>query len=96
MMINGINSINPLNNVQETRKSDGVSKARSTESDSISVSKEAEKMAEAYYLDKVAAETPDVRADRVAELKEKLKDPSYLNNAVFSSAADKFLSALGL
>jgi negative regulator of flagellin synthesis FlgM len=96
MMINGINSINPLNNVQETRKSEGISKARATESDSISVSKEAEKMAEAYYLDKVAAETPDVRADRVAEVREKIKDPSYLNDAVFGSAADKFLSALGL
>ena len=92
-MINGINSINPLNNVQETRKSEGISKARATESDSISVSKEAEKMAEAYYLDKVAAETPDVRADRVAEVREKIKDPSYLNDAVFGSAADKFLTA---
>lgn len=96
MMINGINSINPLNNVQETLKSEGISKARATESDSISVSKEAEKMAEAYYLDKVAAETPDVRADRIAEVREKIKDPAYLNDAVFGSAADKFLTALGL
>ena len=53
-------------------------------------------MAELYYLDKIAKETPDVRADRVAEVKEKIKDPNYLNNAVFSSAADNFLSALGL
>ena len=95
-MINGINSINPLNNVQETRKSESAAKVRSTESDSISVSKEAEKMAEAYYLDKVAVETPDVRADRIAEVKEKIKDPSYLNDSVFGSAADKFLAALGL
>ena len=47
-------------------------------------------------MEKVANETPDVRADRVAEVKEKLKDPNYLNNAVINSAADKFLSALGL
>ena len=53
-------------------------------------------MAELYYMDKVAKETPDIRADRVAEVKEKLKDPNYLNNAVFTSAADNFLSALGL
>lgn len=95
-MINGVNGINPLNNVQELRKNEGTSKVRSTESDSISVSKEAKAMAEAYYMDKVAAETPDVRADRIAEVKEKIKDPSYLNDAVFGSAADKFLTALGL
>ena len=38
----------------------------------------------------------DVRADRVAAVKEKLKDPNYLNDAVIKSAADKFLSALGI
>ena len=53
-------------------------------------------MLEAYYLEKVANETPDVRADRVAEVKEKLKDPNYLNDVVIKSAADKFLSALGI
>ena len=57
---------------------------------------EAKEMAEAYYLEKVANETPDVRADRVAAVKEKLKDPNYLNDAVIKSAADKFLSAIGL
>ena len=57
---------------------------------------EAKEMAEAYYLEKVANETPDVRADRVAEVKEKLKDPNYLNDVVIKSAADKFLSALGI
>ena len=53
-------------------------------------------MAEVYYMEKVANETPDVRADRVAAVKEKLKDPNYLSDAVIKSAADKFLSAIGL
>lgn len=95
MMISGVNSINPVNNVQNVRKTEGSAKVTST-SDSVSVSKEAKEMAEIYFMDKVAAETPDVRADRVAEVKEKIKDPSYLNDALFNSAADKFLSALGL
>jgi len=95
MMISGVNSVNPLNNVQNARKVEGAAKATST-TDSVSVSDEAKEMAEIYFMDKVAAETPDVRADRVAELKEKIKDPSYLNDAVFGSAADKFLSAIGL
>ena len=94
-MINGVNSVNPLNNVQNLRKTESTAKV-DREYDSISVSAEAKEMAEAYYLEKVANETPDVRADRVAEVKEKLKDPNYLNDAVIKSAADKFLSALGI
>ena len=58
--------------------------------------KEAMLKAEAYYLDKVAAETPDVRADRIAEVKAKLKDPSYLSEAVIQSAAENFLTSVGL
>jgi negative regulator of flagellin synthesis FlgM len=64
--------------------------------DSISVSDEAKEMAEVYYMKQVAAETPDVRADRVAEIKEKIKDPSYLNDAVINSTADRILAAFGL
>ena len=94
-MINGVNSVNPLNNVQNLRKTESSAKV-DRETDSISVSAEAKEMAEAYYLEKVANETPDVRADRVAAVKEKLKDPNYLNDAVIKSAADKFLSAIGL
>lgn len=94
-MINGVNSVNPLNNVQNLRKTESSAKV-DREYDSISVSEEAKEMAEAYYLEKVANETPDVRADRVAAVKEKLKDPNYLNDAVIKSAADKFLSAIGL
>lgn len=94
-MINGVNSINPLNNVQNTRKTENAAKV-SYDSDSISVSKEAVEMAEAYYLDKVAAETPDVRADKIAEIKAKIKDPSYLSDAIIQSTAEKFMTSIGL
>ena len=94
-MINGVNNVTQVNNVQNLRKTESSAKV-DREYDSISVSDEAKEMAEAYYLEKVANETPDVRADRIAEVKEKLKDPNYLNDAVIKSAADKFLSALGI
>lgn len=94
-MINGVNNVTQVNNVQNLRKTESSAKV-DREVDSISVSAEAKEMAEAYYLEKVANETPDVRADRIAEVKEKLKDPNYLNDAVIKSAADKFLSALGI
>jgi negative regulator of flagellin synthesis FlgM len=95
MMINGVNIVTQLNNVQNIRKTENSAKV-SSESDSISVSKEAVQMAEAYYLDKVASETPDVRADRIAEVKAKIKDPNYLSDAVIMSTAEKFMTSVGL
>lgn len=94
-MINGVNNVTQLNNVQNIRKTDNSAKVKA-ESDSISVSKEAVEMAEAYYMDKVAADTPDVRADRIAEVKAKIKDPSYLNNAIIQSTAEKLMTSYGL
>ena len=94
-MINGVNSINSLNNVQNLRKTENSAKV-SSGADSISLSDEAVKKAEAYYLEKVAEETPNVRADRIAEIKAKIKDPSYLSDAVIQSTAEKFLTSIGL
>ena len=94
-MINGVNGINPLNNVQNLRKTETAASVKSS-SDTVSLSPEAEKMAEMYYMDKIAQETPDVRADRIAEVKEKIKDPNYLSDSVIKSAADNFLSAIGI
>ncbi|MBO4858327.1 MAG: flagellar biosynthesis anti-sigma factor FlgM [Treponema sp.] len=95
MMIDKIGGVNPLNNVQNLRKTENSARPDDN-ADSIHVSKEAVEKAEAYYLEKVATETPDVRADRIAEIKEKIKDPSYLNDAVIQSAAEKFLTSIGL
>lgn len=95
MMIDKIGGVNPLNNIQSTRRSGDVSKYNAG-SDSISVSEEAEKMAEAYYLKEIADETPDVRTDLIAQIKEKIKDPSYLNADVINSAADRIMANFGL
>jgi negative regulator of flagellin synthesis FlgM len=95
MMIDKIGGLNPLNNVQNIRKTDNAAKV-SSQTDSISVSKEAVEKAEAYYLDKVAAETPNVRADRIAEVKAKIKDPSYLSDEVILSTAEKVMSGFGI
>ena len=56
----------------------------------------AKEMAEAYYLSEIAASTPDVRSDLVAKVKDKIKDPNYINSAVISSVADRFLDSIGL
>ncbi len=95
MMIDKIGGVNPLNNVQNIRKTENAARV-SEDFDSIHLSDEAVEKAEAYYMEKVAAETPDVRADRIAAVKEKIKDPSYLSDAVIQSAAEKFMTSVGL
>ena len=94
-MVDKIGGINPLNNIQNTRRTNAASRY-SASSDSISVSEEAQKMAESYYLKTIADETPDVRADLVAQIKEKIKDPNYLNSEVISSAANRIMADFGL
>ncbi len=96
-MVQNINGINPLNGVQNTRRTNEPAKASSTlGADSINVSAEAKEAAEAYFLSQVAEETPDVRADLVASVKEKIKDPNYLNSVVIGSTADRILDSFGL
>ncbi|MEE1165663.1 MAG: flagellar biosynthesis anti-sigma factor FlgM [Treponema sp.] len=87
--------INALNNVQGTKRTSQTQKS-SFGSDSISVSAEAKEMAEIYYMKQVAAETPDVRADRIAEVKAKLQDPNYFNSERIASAADRIMESFGL
>lgn len=94
-MINKLTGVTPLDNVQSTKRTQSASSVKSS-SDSISVSKEAKEMAEAYFLNEVADETPDVRSDLVAQIKEKIKDPSYLSAEVINSTAEKIMSSFGI
>ena len=98
MMLNKLDTfggVNPLNTVQNTHHASN-RPAGIAVNDSISVSAEAMSAAEAYYLDQVAEETPDVRSDLLASIKEKIKDPNYLNPERIASAADGLMMAWGL
>lgn len=96
MMVQNINGINPINNVQNSRRTNGMERTSITDtSDSINVSDEAKEAARAYFLSQVAEETPDVRSDLVASVKEKIKDPNYLNSVTIGSAADRILDFWG-
>ena len=96
MMVQNINGINPINNVHNSRRTNGMERTSITDtSDSINVSDEAKEAARAYFLSQVAEETPDVRSDLVASVKEKIKDPNYLNSVTIGSAADRILDSWG-
>ena len=94
MMIDKILGVNPVNNVQSTKRTNATSSVKAG-SDSISVSDEAKKLSDAYYLNQVAKETPSVRSELVEQIKEKIKDPNYLSSATIEATADRILAAYG-
>ena len=94
-MIDRLGGLDPLQNLQNTKRVTNKPVTNTLE-DTVSVSQEAKEMAEAYYLSEIAASTPDVRSDLVAKVKDKIKDPNYINSAVISSVADRFLDSIGL
>ncbi|MBR0497162.1 MAG: flagellar biosynthesis anti-sigma factor FlgM [Treponema sp.] len=93
MMIGKINTVNPYM-VQSTRKVNAMEGVTSSP-DTIAISEEARAASESYFLAQVAKETPDVREDLVASIKEKIKDPNYLNPERIGLAADRIMAAYG-
>mgnify|MGYP001154092310 CR=1 FL=1 len=95
MVIEKLGGIDPLKNIQNTQKVNDA-KLKASAPDSIAISNEAKEMAELYFMNEVAAGTPDVRADRISEVKEKIQNPDYLNSQTIASTADKIMESFGI
>ena len=94
MMIDRIGSIDPIQPGKKTAKSDAV---RSTsKADSVAVSSEAMERGELYHAVELVSGADDVRMDRIAELKQKINDPSYINEKLIADTADRIMTAFGL
>ena len=92
-----IDRINPLEPVQPGKKTGrGGQVERGKEQDTISLSSEAVEKADLYQSIKLVAEAPDVRVDRVAELRAKINDPSYINDTIIRATADRIMDSFGL
>jgi negative regulator of flagellin synthesis FlgM len=94
MKINGLGPVEPVANYNKTSRS-GKTAAKNT-SDSINVSDEAMKTADLFAAAELVKSTPDVRLDRIAEIKAKLEDPNYINDRVVESVADSIMDVFGI
>jgi negative regulator of flagellin synthesis FlgM len=92
MTIDRIGSIDPIQPGKKPGRANQVNETART--DSISISSEAQEKAERLRIQEMASSAPEVRADRVAELREKINDPSYINDKVINATADKLIDAL--
>ena len=94
MTIDRIDSIRPIQPEKKAGQSSQVN--RSAETDSIALSPGAAEKGELYQAIELVSSAPDVRADRVAELKQKINDPSYINDTIIKATADKIIDFFGL
>jgi negative regulator of flagellin synthesis FlgM len=92
MTIDRIGSIDPI---QPEKKPGRANQAIIPQGkDSISISSEAQAKAELLRVQKLAATAPDVRADRIAELKQKINDPAYIDEKVLNATANNIINSL--
>lgn len=94
MTIEGLGPIQPNQPVNRSERPQEGRNAR--QGDSVSLSDEARVRAELFQATEQVRGSEDVRADRVAEVREKLKDPSYMDNTVLSTVADRLMDVFGL
>jgi len=94
MTIDRLGPVDPVSRYGKTSK--GNPAERTGGGDSIHFSSEAKNKAEFYNALEIARATPDVRLDRIAEIKQKLQDPNYIDSVVLDSVADRIIDILDI
>jgi negative regulator of flagellin synthesis FlgM len=94
MMIDRIGYLEPIQPGKQPGRGEPVN--QNVKSDSITLSSEAVEKSELYHAIKAASAVSDVRLERIEELKQKINDPSYIDDKIISATADKIMDAFGL
>ena len=92
-----VDPVGPVDPISNARKIDKPARPRPAGgADSVNVSSEAKSMAEIYAAKEIASNSPEIRADRVAEAKRKLQDPNYITDTVINEVADRLRESFGI
>ena len=92
-----VERIGPLDPTSNVKKSEKPSRLKTkSELDSINVSPEARSKAEVLKATEAVRTAPDIRMDRVEEMKRKLQDPSYPSEEIIEKVADGILKSFGI
>lgn len=93
-MIDKLGAFDP---VQKYGKTEKVNRTPSTSRpDTIEVSAEARAKSEIFMATEIAKAAPEVRLDRIEEVKLKLQNPDYVNDALLTAVAEGILRSLGI
>ena len=91
MTINRIGQLDPIQPGKKPGRNDHV--GGSDRTDSITLSSEAKAKAEAYQVVELIKSAPELDDARIAELRQKINDPAYLNERVINATAEKIMNA---
>jgi negative regulator of flagellin synthesis FlgM len=92
-----VERIGPLDPASNVKKSEKPAKTKTkSDVDSINVSPEARSKSEVFKATEAARSAPDVRIDRIEEVKRKLQDPSYPSQEIIEKVADGILKSFGV
>jgi negative regulator of flagellin synthesis FlgM len=94
MTVERIGPLDPASNVKKSERP-APPKAKG-DVDSINVSQEARSKAEVFRAMEAAKGSPDVRLDRIEEVKRKLQDPTYPSQEIIEKVADGILKSFGI
>ena len=94
MTIERVGAPDPISRPKKAQRPVRADKGSSA--DSINVSAGAKEKAEVYQATEIAKASPDIRMDRIEEVKRKLEDPTYLSNKVIDELADKLVEYFNL
>jgi negative regulator of flagellin synthesis FlgM len=92
-----IDKIGNINNIVEPKKTRATGKASEvSKNDSIQISSEGKKAAELAKINHAINNTPDIRAEKVQDIKARIQDGSYNfdDNSVLEMVADKIAAFL--
>jgi len=93
MTIERLGPVDPVQRMTQTGKTQRPAKP---ENDSVSFSDEARVKAEMLRMAELVRQAPDVRADRVEEVKKKLENPNYINDVVIEHVAEQIMDMFSL
>jgi negative regulator of flagellin synthesis FlgM len=94
MMIERLGPVDPLSPVGTSGKATRAEKADRT--DAINLSTEAKEKGEIFRALEISKTAPDVRLDKIEEIRKKLQDPSYIDDAVVKMVAERVMDVFGL
>ena len=94
MTIDRLGPVDPVSKWNKTEKTSRTNKK--AKSDSIDVSSEAKTMGEIYKATEEVKLSPDIRQDKIDAVKEKLKDPSYIDDKVLESVAESIMDVFNI
>lgn len=94
MTIDRLGPVDPVQRYSQTDKAKAP--ASKPENDSVAFSEEARQKAEIFRVSEQVRVSPDVRMDRVEEVRRKLQDPNYIDNKVVEHVAEQVMDMFNL